>query len=227
MNTPEFLEHYLSADRVHVKSMISTLFGDLVNCHGGKIWVETITALLEPLGVNNRLVRTSLFRLSEEQWLTSTRAGRKSYYTLTTAAQSQTELAEKLIYSASQHSWDGSWTLVFIVIEPIDVQARRQLEQELAWVGFGAVAKHIFAHPTASEQLVAERVRSLGLEKNVICLRANNLYDKVPGLEVDDRKMAAKCFPMPDLASQYAKFIETFSKLDLKWSSVTKPNLCH
>lgn len=196
-----------SKARLNPKPLISTLFGDLVVPNGGCIWVETIIALLEPLGISERLVRTSLFRMVEEGWLKSTRVGRKSYYELTEFAQSQTRIAEQIIYSPNQHEWDGKWTLVFIVIEPVNHKKRRQLEQELTWLGFGAVTKHIMAHPTVSAKSVAQRVKQLGLERKVVCLRATNPSQKIDGLEVSSREMAEKCFPLSVLETQYQDFV--------------------
>ncbi len=199
---------------MRAKSLISTFFGDLAMPHGGKAWVETMSALLEPLGVSNRHVRTSLFRLVEEGWLMATRVGRRSYYELSDKGISQTSLAEKLIYYQHKREWDQHWTLVFIVRRPENVDLRNQLEQELTWIGFGAVAKHIYAHPTASAEVVAERVNRLGLQKNVICMRAQNRHERVAGLDVTNLDMAEMCFSMPNLKDRYTQFIDLFTQLD-------------
>lgn len=212
----EFLAFFLEDNKVHPKSLISTFFGDIAIPHGGKAWVETISLLLEPLGVSNRLVRTSLFRLVEEQWLNSTRIGRKSYYQLSDKALGQTRLAERLIYHRHTRKWDGNWTLVFIVQRPANVELRNQLEQELEWIGFGSVSKHIYAHPNASIDVVANRVKALKLGKNVVCMRAENVSDGVAGLDVSDVEMAEMCFPPTNLEDRYSRFITQFSRLDLK-----------
>lgn len=221
---PEFLEWVGERSSLNAKSLISTFFGDLAIPHGGKSWVETITDILAPLGINNRLVRTSLFRLVSEEWLVSTRAGRKSFYQLTKKANSQTALAERLIYHRNEQQWNGQWTLVFMVMDSVDKEARRQLQQELAWIGFGPVAKHILAHPTASEKVVAERAKSLGMGRSVICMRASNLHDAALGLEVDDQQLAASCFPTADLETSYKQFIETFSRIDIQSIKLTNNN---
>lgn len=211
-----FLDDFRLTHKVNAKTLVSSIFGDLVVPNGGRTWVETLTSLLEPLGVNNRLVRTTLFRLAEEGWLDSTREGRKSFYELTAKASSQTSVAEKLIYYADQKHWDGEWTLVFIVMKPIELEARRQLEKELTWIGFGAITKHILAHPTVTPELVADRVCGLGLQSSVVCMRAHNLSGTNIGLKVSDKDMAAQCFPLKDLENQYQHFIDTFSRIDSK-----------
>lgn len=215
LSADDFLQSFLDTQKIHAKSLISTFFGDLAVPYGGKAWVQTVASVLEPLGVSNRLVRTSLFRLVEEQWLDSTRIGRKSYYQLTDKALGQTNLAEQLIYHRDTRKWDGIWTLVFIVQRPSNLELRSQLEQELQWMGFGSVSKHIFAHPNASINLVAERVTALELSQHVVCMRAENVSNEVVGLDVTDAEMAAMCFPPTNLEDRYSAFIEQFSRLDV------------
>ena len=105
---------------------------------------------------------------------------------------------------------------MFIVQRPPKVELRSQLEQELEWMGFGSVSKHIFAHPNASIDVVADRVKTLKLSKHVICMRAENVSDKVVGLDITDSEMAAMCFPPTNLEGRYSSFIQQFSQLDLE-----------
>ena len=209
----QFLQRFTKNNRVHAKSLISTLFGDVVMPNDGFTWVETIAAALQPLGVNDRLVRTSLFRLREGGWVEATRLGRKSFYQLTQRARSQTRLAERLIYFHDTPDWDGAWTLVFLVVKPMEVELRRQLEQELTWIGFGAVTKFVWAHPGAKSDLVSERIDRLGLKGAVICMRCENIYDLDLGFTSDDRALAAMCLPIAEAESGYKRFNSAFSPL--------------
>lgn len=208
-----FLEGFQGTQRIHAKSLISTFFGDVVMPNDSFTWVETISAALAPLGVNERLVRTSLFRLREEGWVEATRSGRKSYYQLTSSAKSQTRLAERLIYYRDAPQWNGTWTLVFLVMQPLDAEGRNELEQELSWIGFGSVTKHVWAHPGAKSELVAERIARLGLQGKVICMRCENICDAELGFSVDDRELAALCLPIAEPEGGYQEFIKAFSTL--------------
>ena len=51
---------FRAQDRVQAGSLITTLFGDAVIPRGGRIWLGSLIRLLEPLGVNERLVRTAV-----------------------------------------------------------------------------------------------------------------------------------------------------------------------
>ena len=208
-----FLQSILKVRRVHAKSLISTFFGDVVMPIDGYTWVETISSVLRNLGVNDRLVRTSLFRLREEGWVVATRSGRKSYYQLTKSARSQTRLAERLIYHSQTPQWDGAWTLIFMLVQPLEKELRRELEQELSWIGFGSVTKRVWAHPGDSTSLVAERVKRLGLDGKVICMRCENIHNVELGFTMDDRDLASLCMPTSDVETGYQQFVETFSPM--------------
>ncbi len=68
-------------------SLLITLFGDVVEAHGGEISLGSLIRLAIPLGANERLVRTSVYRLAQDDWVSGTRQGRRSYYRLTTSGQ--------------------------------------------------------------------------------------------------------------------------------------------
>lgn len=45
------------------KSLLITVWGDCVAPHGGTVWLRSLINLVEPLGLNDRMVRTAVFRL--------------------------------------------------------------------------------------------------------------------------------------------------------------------
>jgi phenylacetic acid degradation operon negative regulatory protein len=57
-------------------SLIITLFGDAIVPRGGTVWLGSLIELLAPMGVSQRLVRTSVFRLTREGWLMAEKVGR-------------------------------------------------------------------------------------------------------------------------------------------------------
>ena len=61
-------------------SLIISVLGDSIAPHGGSFWIGSLIDLMAPLGLNARLVRTAIFRLAKEDWLTATSVGRRSYY---------------------------------------------------------------------------------------------------------------------------------------------------
>jgi len=88
-------------------SLIITVYGDFIAPHGGTVWLGSFIKLVQPLGLNERMVRTSVYRLSQEKWLVSEQLGRKSYYSLTTSGRRRFEHAYRRIYFAPQDTWTG------------------------------------------------------------------------------------------------------------------------
>ena len=72
------LEKFRDRKPMRSTSLIITLFGDTASQHGHTLWLGSLVQALAPLGVNERLVRTSVFRLVKEGWLEADRVGRRS-----------------------------------------------------------------------------------------------------------------------------------------------------
>lgn len=209
----EFLTIYQSTLKIQSKSIIATIFGDIVLPYGGNIWLKNLSLLAEPLGINERSVRTGLFRLNEEEWVFGTRLGRKSFYQLTDSASEQTQQISSFIYHQNNTEWDKSWLIVFLAIKSIDKKARSKLEQELQWMGFGSVSQHVWAHPQGSIEHLESRILKLGLESQVVCMQANNIYHKESGLSLNDTQLAQLCSPTERVEKEYQSFINNMSPL--------------
>src|SRR5437868_15154925 len=50
-------------------SLIITMFGDAIAPRGGAVTLGSLIALTQPFGLTERLVRTSVARLANEDWL--------------------------------------------------------------------------------------------------------------------------------------------------------------
>jgi phenylacetic acid degradation operon negative regulatory protein len=81
----ERIERFKAQGRGQAGSVIVTVFGDGVLPRGGGIWLGSLIGLLAPLGLNERLVRTAVFRLAQDDWLEAVAQGRRADYRLTTA----------------------------------------------------------------------------------------------------------------------------------------------
>lgn len=126
---------------ISARSVLVTILGDTVAPLGGTIWLGDLIALAEPFGFNDRLVRTSLFRLAAEGWVDNERIGRRSRYRLTEHGQAETAAAETRIYQPAAPSWDGWWTLVLLD------RSSNEVARHLGWRGFAAMGDGILARP--------------------------------------------------------------------------------
>ncbi len=140
----------LAADPPRAKSLIVTVWGDALAPHGGAVWLRGLIALMAPFGMNERLVRTSVFRLARDGWLVASTHGRVSRYRLTAGGARRFDEAYRRIYARPDQDWKGDWELV----AAIAAAARRPgLRNELHWSGFGEPAPWTFVRPapTAAE----------------------------------------------------------------------------
>src|SRR5436309_3239403 len=128
-----WIGHELSAPPLKAKSLMVTVWGDAIAPHGGSVWLSGLIRLLEPLGINERLTRTSVYRLSREGWLASRQDGRRSLYRLTREGSRRFEHAYRRIYAPPTDRWNGAWDVVVAPPAAIAKRARYDLRKELGW----------------------------------------------------------------------------------------------
>src|SRR5690606_9792996 len=158
------------------KSLCVTLLGDAIEPHGGSIWLSDLIALVTPLGINERLLRTSVFRLVAQDWLQSERHGRRSLYRLSDQGHELTEQASVRIYQGTDEQWAGDWTLVILPrFGNSSLDKRTEVRRELIWAGFGALAPGVFALPRNQASVAQKVLRSLKLEENALVLGAHEM----------------------------------------------------
>ena len=161
---------FLSQRRLRSSSLLVTMFGDTVSQHGGQVWLGSLIRALAPLGLDQRLIRTSVFRLVRDGWLVAQKGGRRSFYTFSDAGQKEYERAARRIYRAKAPVWDGLWTVVIPVCIP--EQWKERFKKSLLWQGFGSLSNGVYAHPGAENHSLDETLEEMGLVNNVIVMRA-------------------------------------------------------
>lgn len=190
---------------IRAASLIVSVFGDTISLHGGSVWLGSLIRALAPLGITERLVRTSVFRLVADDWLTVERIGRKSFYRFTSHGHAEYARAAERIYAASRPLWDGQWTLVVPVSVP--EAARDSLVQSLAWLGFGNLANGVHARPSAEVRAVEEVLGELELRDAVVLMKAETAaVNSQSSLE----DLVQQCWALDDLRARYQVFIEEF-----------------
>src|SRR3954463_4485575 len=93
----EWIAKFLQVEPPRSKSLVMTLFGDAIAPHGGAIWLGSLIELAAPFGINDRLLRTSVYRLAQEGCLKATRDGRRSAYAILPEALPRFERAYRRI----------------------------------------------------------------------------------------------------------------------------------
>lgn len=154
------------------KSLIVTIYGDSIQHRGGCAWIGSIARLTAPLGLNERAVRTSMFRLVKEGWLVAEPIGRRSYYRLTEVGRHRCAAAHGRIYFRSAEPWDRHWTLVSTSLPGIEADAREALRRDLDWLGFGQLAPGIMLHPDPDHTAMRQALDDAGLAGRALVMRA-------------------------------------------------------
>lgn len=186
-------------------SIIITVFGDCVSQHGGSIWLGSLIRALAPLGINERLVRTSVFRLVNDGWLSVRKIARRSYYSFTDLGNSQFERVARRIYQADQLEWDNGWTLLVLSSVPSD--KKDDLRKKLLWQGFGQMGHDLFAHHRIDNQSLDEILVETGVVNDVVVLHAE-------ARELPSRRalktLAQEKWGINELEKKYKRFLVIF-----------------
>jgi phenylacetic acid degradation operon negative regulatory protein len=184
-------------------SLTITVWGDAIAPHGGAVMLPGLIRLLKPFGVNERLTRTSVFRLARERWLAAKRIGRRSLYRLTSSGAKRFEHAYRRIYAAPAESWDDSWELV--VADGLPGRRREVLRNELRWEGFGVISAGVYARPAQAGNSVPFAIAAH--RGGIITVRAtddaslqgSSLTSAVP-----------RAWDLAAIAGDYRKFLRRF-----------------
>ena len=203
------LDTFRQQSRVQAGSLIISVFGDAVLPRGGRIWLGSLIRLLEPLALNERLIRTSVFRLAKEEWLRTAAHGRRADYLLTPSGLRRFEEASRHIYAANAPLWDRRWRLILTVGE-LDSKQRDRLRRALFWQGFGMIGSDCFVHPsadlsTAFDALISDGMADL-LDKLMPLLAADARF----GQSASDVDMVQRAWNLDLLASAYSEFVAAY-----------------
>jgi phenylacetic acid degradation operon negative regulatory protein len=198
---------------LRTNSLIMTLYGDAIAPHGGTVWLGSLIDLVGALGISDRAVRTSVFRLMQEGWLHATPIGRRSAYGLTPAGSRRIKHAYRRIYDTPQETWDGEWQIVIVPDGVLAPGERDALRRDLLWDGYGALAPGIFAHPSGNADRLREALSQTGSSEQVAVLKARSL-DGIANQPLC--ALVQQCWHLDRLADDYRRFIERFQPT-LKW----------
>ena len=210
LNVPSWLDRYLTANPPRAKSLVMTLFGDVITPHGGEVWLGSLIELLAPFGISDRLVRTSVFRLAEEGWLDAQREGRRSRYTLNPRSAARFERAYRRIYTPVHRDWDERWTLVLANVGKITAEQRATLRKELLWQGYRVVAPYVLAHPAPDMETLEDILLRTETKDTVFVCTATQ-PEPLPARPLGD--LVAQCWELEPVFDEYTRFLADFQDL--------------
>ncbi len=195
--------------RPRANSLIVTVFGDAIMPRGGSIWLGDLVDMMSLFGLSERLVRTGVYRLSQEGRLSSQSVGRRAQYSLTDAGLREFAAAGKRIYASTATPVSDEWTLVQGV--PDISQAERQaLRRRLKWHGFGQLSTTLMARPGPPPDALANDLASGNMAQKVLVF-TSKLVDEDARRNM--RSAATAAWALDELNTEYASFVSVFSAL--------------
>lgn len=204
----EWINARLRAEPPRAKSLLVTIWGDAIVPHGSEAALSSIIDLAACFGASDRLVRTSIFRLTRDGWLAGVRDGRRSYYKLTADGRRKVEHAYRRIYSPPAASWDGNWLIAIIPPNTMLDKPRDNLRRELGWEGFGILGPGLFARPGGDRDTVVDIVKSFRATDKVVVFNAKELPE---GKGVGARDLVRECWNLNAMANAYRIFLRQYT----------------
>jgi ring-1,2-phenylacetyl-CoA epoxidase subunit PaaA len=188
------------------RPLLLTVLGDLVLPSGGRVWLGTLTAAMEELGVSATATRQALRRLVAQDLVTPERHGRLAAYALTPAGRRRLEEAADRIYGRRTLTWDGRWRLLTYSFAESDRAARDALRRELGWLGYGSLGTGLWIcpwdHGTRLDAVLAKHGAAGGVETFT------------SQLDGDDRQLAARAYDLTELRAAHRAFLDDLEDAD-------------
>lgn len=208
------LRAFQNQPRMQAGSLIVSVFGDAIYPRGGVIWLGCLIRLLEPLALNDRLVRTAIFRLVKEEWLESQTFGRRTDYGLSTTGRRRIEEASQLIYGGARLKWDEQWRIILTNTDQ-SPKSRAAVRKALYWQGFGEWNSHTFLHPSADLGLVIDALNAQGLghDTSEWVTMMSRLMPTAASL--NNPQVVEKAWDLNHLAQAYLAFLKQYADMDL------------
>lgn len=208
----QHLDNFRQQSRMQAGSLIISVFGDAVLPRGGRIWLGSLIALLKPLQINERLVRTAIFRLVKEGWMQSEAQGRRADYMLTPAGQRRFEETARHIYASNTPIWDRRWRLILTVGE-LDAKQRERLRRAFFWQGFGVLGSDCFVHPSTDLTSAFDALMTDGMSDLLKHLMPLLAADAGSDLSASDTDMVQRAWNLEQLGTSYADFVTRYQPI--------------
>lgn len=181
--------------------------------HDGTIPAADAFAVAEACYRSTEQVRSCLRRLVNEGLFVRDGVGQRAVYTPTDAGlRALVAFASRALRAHAQDAerdgWDGLWHLVAFAVPEARRTARDALRDRLGLLGGAAIQNGLYVSPHAWEKDVQASADDLGVADHVTFAVTAEL---TVGGESEPRALAARLWPLGELAARYQQFVDRWS----------------
>jgi phenylacetic acid degradation operon negative regulatory protein len=153
--------------------LLTTLLGDYWLGREEHLPSAALVRLVGEFGVTPVGARAALSRLTRRGLLTSSKAGRRTYYGLTRrAARVLQEGGERIMaFGTGREPWDGRWTVAAFSVPEDQRDLRHALRTRLRWLGFAPLYDGMWVSPRDAVQPALEALAEVEVGRATV-LRA-------------------------------------------------------
>jgi phenylacetic acid degradation operon negative regulatory protein len=205
----ELIEAWASEADISARSVLVTIIGDTLVPVGASLWMGQMLQLTDVFGFSDRLVRTSMTRLTGDGWLSNERVGRQSRYHLTELALRESAQAAERIYGVGDADWAGEWTLLFLNSPGSNASDSATIADHLRWNGFVRIGRDLLASPTREPDVVRELVALIAPELRPVIATAT--FTELERLVEEGFFLADS--DVDELSQAYAMFVDRYEPL--------------
>jgi phenylacetic acid degradation operon negative regulatory protein len=193
-----------SRPSIRTQIVIFTLFGDYVVPLDMTAWTSGLLKLMGLLEVTERAARSTLSRMTQKGWLTSTRVGRYSHHTLTRQGQRIVEEGGVRIFEPRRTNWDELWHMVVYSVPEQKRKLRGRLRQRLGWLGFGYLAPGTWISPNDRAEDVQADLEDLGATEYAQYFSGMKLHF------ASQTDIVNRCWDLGTLNEDYSRFLSRY-----------------
>ncbi len=202
-------------------SIITTLFGDSINPHGGTVCLGSIVQMCGSLGISEATTRSAVARMANDGFLESVLAGRRADYRQTDQGSPRMDLSMYRTYLALHDDWGENRKWEFVVLHAsrfkTDAHAQGDASEALCSDGFGKLNDTVFVRPQREPNPYARPSALLpaGLEDAYTSFTGELAPDSPEG---SVEEMIGSMWDFPTLRARYTGFVaDTVALLDELW----------
>lgn len=148
MNSEFYIDAVLRQAKPRLSTLLKLMFSE-AQAFGQKTqWLGSVIALLEPLGFQERTVRTALFRLAEHQIIKIERHGRRSLCMLTPAAATLIHSTRQRLNIPATRGFAEDWSML-VNSGGISATSYAAARKQLLDLDYCVLAPNVLARPAS------------------------------------------------------------------------------